>query len=88
MFQGGLGKNPVNFAIMWYLYIIKKSGKFYTGITSNLQNRLRQHGNPQLLYRETFENKFNAAKREKEIKGWSRHKKDQLIAKFSRVSLP
>jgi putative endonuclease len=69
---------------MWYLYIIEKRNKYYTGITSNLQNRLRQHGTPLILYQETFDNKFQAAKREREIKGWSRRKKDQLIANFTR----
>jgi putative endonuclease len=73
---------------MWYLYIIEKRNKYYTGITSNLQNRLRRHGNPPILYQETFDSKFQAAKREKKIKGWSRRKKEELIAKFNRVSLP
>jgi len=64
---------------MWYLYIIEKNGKYYTGITTDLNNRLRQHGNPRLLYTETFSDKFQAAQREKEIKCWSRLKKHALI---------
>jgi putative endonuclease len=88
MVRGDLDENPVNFAIMWFLYIIQKKNRYYTGITSDLQNRLRQHGNPPILYHEALDNKFQAAKREREIKGWSRRKKEELIAKFNRVSLP
>jgi putative endonuclease len=73
---------------MWHLYIIEKRSKYYTGITSNLQKRIHQHGNPTILYRKTFDNKFQAARREKEIKGWSRHKKELLFTEVSGVSLP
>jgi len=69
---------------MWYLYIIEKNSKYYTGITTDLKNRLRQHGNPSLLYKETFSDKHQAAKIEKQIKGFSRAKKGDLIAKFSK----
>jgi len=60
---------------MWHLYIIEKSDKYYTGITTDLKNRLRQHGNPPLLYKEQFPDKYQAATREKVIKGFSRTKK-------------
>jgi len=69
---------------MWHLYIIQKNRKYYTGITTNLNNRLRQHGKPKLLYQETFPDKFQAAQREKQIKGWLKTKKEKLVAKFSR----
>ncbi|MCK4752546.1 MAG: GIY-YIG nuclease family protein [Planctomycetes bacterium] len=69
---------------MWNLYIIQKNGKYYTGITTDLKNRLRQHGNPPLLYKESFSDKHRVAHREKQIKGFSRAKKANLIAKFSR----
>jgi predicted GIY-YIG superfamily endonuclease len=32
-----------------------------------------------LLYHKTFNNIFNAVKREREINGWSRKKKEKLI---------
>jgi putative endonuclease len=73
---------------MWYLYIIGKRDKHYTGITSDLENRLRQHGNPQLLYCEQHKNRHEAGQREKQIKGWSRKKKERLVAQFKKVSLP
>ena len=48
---------------MWCVYIIEKREEFYTGITTNLENRLRRHGNTPLLYKETFQNKHQAALR-------------------------
>jgi len=69
---------------MWYLYIIEKNRKYYTGITTNLHNRLRRHSNPPLLYKQTFPDKLKAAHREREIKGFSREKKEQLIAEARR----
>ena len=64
---------------MWTLYLIRKGEKIYTGITTNLDNRMRQHGMPALLYTETFSDKYAAARREKQIKGWSQEKKLKLI---------
>ena len=64
---------------MWHVYIIEKREKFYTGITTNLKNRLCQHGNPPLLFKENFQNKHQATQREKQIKGWSKAKKQNLI---------
>jgi len=64
---------------MWLLYIIKQREKFYTPITTDLKNRLHQHGNPPLLYKEPFPNKHQAARRERQIKGWSKEKKQDLI---------
>jgi len=69
---------------MWHLYIIEKYGKYYTGITTDLKNRLHQHGNPPLLYKEQFADKYQAAEREKQIKGYSRAKKQNLTAISSR----
>lgn len=65
----------------WYLYIIEKKGKLYVGITTDMKNRLRQHGSPKLLYKEGPFEKQTAAKRERQIKKWTRDKKLQLISK-------
>ena len=62
----------------WYVYICDRQGQLYTGITSNLPNRMRQH-KAILLYSETYPDKYQAAKREKVIKGWRRNKKLDLI---------
>ena len=67
---------------MWYVHIIKKKQKFYTGITTALENRLHQHANPPLIYKETFPDKNQAAKRERQIKAFSKAKKQELIARY------
>ena len=65
----------------------------YTGVTNNLSQRLTEHwmnrGNPKsfagkyycynLIYFEEFPYVYNAIAREKEIKGWRRQKKLDLI---------
>jgi predicted GIY-YIG superfamily endonuclease len=67
-------------------------GMYYTGITWNLKNRLIEHNKHikspiqpnrlpvTLVYWEEKSDKIEAAKREKEIKGWSRLKKGTLIS--------
>jgi putative endonuclease len=69
---------------MWHIYICDRNGKLYTGITTDLGKRMRQH-DARLLYSETYPDRFQAAKRERQIKGWRRDKKMALIGK---VSLP
>lgn len=76
---------------MWTVYLLLCDQKIiYTGITNNLEHRLRQHrtGNStftrqfsdlELIYREDYSTETEATKREKEIKGWSRKKKLLLI---------
>ena len=68
---------------MWYLYLCDRNGQLYTGITTDLDHRMKRHG-AQLLYSESFPNKYVAAKREREIKGWRREKKLTLINNSSR----
>jgi len=77
------------------VYIIRCGDNYlYTGLTSNLTKRIRQHklglskptknrGMVKLVYRETLDSKYKAAKREKEIKGWGRKKKERLITACS-----
>jgi len=67
----------------WYVYIIEKSGKLYVGITTDLENRMRQHEQRTPLYQEGRMSKRDALKRERTIKGWSRKKKLDLIRKPS-----
>jgi putative endonuclease len=69
---------------MWYVYICDKGGLLYTGITTDIDHRMKQH-KAVLLYSETQPDKLSASKREKQIKGWRREKKTALINK---VSLP
>ncbi|MBS3917624.1 MAG: GIY-YIG nuclease family protein [Deltaproteobacteria bacterium] len=63
---------------MWYVYICDRAGQLYTGITSNLEHRMKQH-RAKLLYSETYSDKYSAAQRERQIKGWSRSKKLELL---------
>lgn len=67
----------------------------YTGITSNLVQRIFEHKNElidgfsktyhvhDLLFFEVFDNPNDAIEREKQIKSWSREKKDELIIEFN-----
>ena len=64
----------------------------YTGITNSLQKRVWQHKNhavpgftaryncDRLVHFETYDEVVQAIAREKQIKGWSRAKKDALVA--------
>jgi predicted GIY-YIG superfamily endonuclease len=67
----------------WWVYIVEKKTGLYVGITTDLENRMRQHGQPAPLYYEGPILKTNALKRERTLKGWSRKKKLELIAKTS-----
>lgn len=77
---------------MWFLYILKcLDNSFYTGITNNLERRLKEHNSKKggsytriripakLVYKEEYQNKSEALKRELQIKGWTREKKLALI---------
>lgn len=79
----------------YYIYIVtnKKRTKVYVGVTNNLTRRLSEHEANQgklgtyagqyycynLVYYEHFKYIDKAIKREKQIKKWSRKKKDFLI---------
>ena len=63
---------------LWYVYICDRGGQLYTGITTDLEHRMKQH-KASLLYSESFEEKYSAARRERIIKGWSHEKKMALI---------
>ena len=79
----------------YYLYIAECSDKsYYTGITNDLANRQEQHnsgGNKKcytynkrtikIVYSEEYTNVWDTIGREKQIKGWSRAKKQALINK-------
>jgi putative endonuclease len=67
----------------WFVYIVEKRGKLYVGITTDLDNRMRQHRQAAPLYHEGPMLKAIALKRERTLKGWRREKKLALIAKAS-----
>ena len=75
-----------------YVYIILcKGGSFYTGITKNLDSRMRLHAKGKgarytrihrpnkIVYVETLESRADAMKREKAIKKMTHRQKTKLI---------
>ncbi|MEK7182934.1 MAG: GIY-YIG nuclease family protein [Patescibacteria group bacterium] len=77
-----------------YLYIVRCiDNSLYTGVTWNIAQRINQHNGGfrgakslrgkvpvKLAYSEVYNTKGEALKREKEIKGWRKDKKENLIA--------
>ena len=80
----------------WHVYILKCSdNSLYTGITTDIKRRLKEHNEGkgsksvlgkrpvEVVYTESSDNQTEAAKREREIKSWSRNKKIDLVEGFS-----
>ena len=64
--------------------------KYYVGFTDNLKRRIKEHKEKEsqftrkfsdlsLVYYEEFNNRNVAVDREKQLKGWSKAKKEALI---------
>ena len=77
---------------MYFVYLIGcKDGTIYTGITTDIQRRFKEHSLgkggaytrskkvKKVLYTEEYKDRSSALKRESEIKGWHREKKLNLI---------
>jgi putative endonuclease len=77
---------------MFYLYILRNiHNRLYVGQTNNLERRLKDHqtnhgakfikdyGDFELVYTEPFDSRAKAMRREKQLKGWTRAKKEALI---------
>jgi putative endonuclease len=76
-----------------YILASKRNGTLYTGVTSNLVNRVYEHKNGladgftkkygvhHLVYFELHEDMLAAISREKQIKKWNRAWKRELIEK-------
>ncbi len=77
---------------MYYLYILRTlNHSLYVGVTSDLDRRILRHRSgdgaeftrrnkvESLVYIEEFETYFEVRRREKQIKGWTRIKKENLI---------
>ena len=67
----------------WWVYIVEKKTGLYVGITTDLENRMRQHGRSIPLYYEGPIPKADALRRERTLKGWSKKKKLALIERQS-----
>ena len=82
---------------MFYVYILtnKRGNVLYTGVTNDLSRRIYEHKHGsidgftkkynvnKLVYFETCEYAVDAIAREKQVKGWSRKNKDELITAFN-----
>lgn len=77
---------------MWYVYILEcEDGSFYTGITSNLERRLKEHRQGKggfytrsfkaldIVHQEEYPTRQEALRREAQIKSWTRKRKLALI---------
>ena len=74
-----------------YMITNKKKSVLYTGFTTDMSGRLQKHveeyykgfaskyGCKYLMYYEEFNSVLDAITREKELKGWSRARKESLI---------
>jgi len=79
--------------MQYYVYILANWNNkvVYTGVTNDLERRLYEHRHGladsftkkynvhKLIYFEAVEDVYSAISREKQIKGWARAKKNQLI---------
>lgn len=78
----------------WFVYIARaRTGRYYTGISPSPQRRILDHNNDRgaklahdqgpfkLVYTSPpFTNQKDARKRESQIKGWAKVKKEKLIS--------
>jgi len=75
----------------YYVYLLRsvKDGRFYTGYTANLRNRLAQHNEGrvrstkvrrpfELVYWESFRTRSEAMRRERQLKPLGRAEKEKL----------
>jgi len=78
-----------------YMMTNKSRVVLYTGMTNNLERRIWEHVNhtiksftsryrvDRLVYYEAYRRAIDAITREKEIKGWRREKKNDLVASIN-----
>ena len=81
-------------AKIYFVYMVtnKNNRVLYTGVTGNIKRRLFEHKEKmipgftslynanKLVYYEVFNDINQAIKREKQIKGWRREKKNKLVS--------
>jgi putative endonuclease len=78
----------------YFVYILRTSSNtLYIGQTNNLEKRLKEHKNKSsksakyiryfygfnLVYSESYSTRKEAMQREKQLKGWTRAKKEALV---------
>lgn len=79
-----------------YILASKRNGTLYIGVTSDLIQRIWQHKNDvvesfskkygvhRLVYYELYEDMYTAITGEKQLKGWKRAWKIELIEKYNK----
>jgi len=80
---------------MWFAYLLRcRDGTLYAGVTTNLRRRLAEHragqgsryvrsrGADKIVYHERCVSRAAALRRERQLKGWSRQKKLDLMERF------
>src|SRR6266568_2539974 len=81
----------------YFVYMLTNRSRvvLYTGVTNSLERRLWFHENTpknsfvkryyvnRLVYYEAFDRAHDAISREKEIKGWRRERKNDLVRKLN-----
>jgi putative endonuclease len=76
----------------WIYILVSSSGNaMYIGVTNDLERRIWEHRNGQgsefarkyratrLVYAEEYDNPNDAIAREKQLKGWRRDRKNELV---------
>ncbi len=81
--------------MLYTVYILRFfDNTLYIGQTNNLEQRIKDHlnkkdraskfskdhGDFKLVYQESYNSRLESMRREKQIKGWTRAKKEALIA--------
>ena len=79
----------------WFVYILRCSDdSYYVGVASDVPHRVQQHNTGEavaytkerrpveLVYTEKCDSYLSARRREKQLKGWNRQKKEWLIRGF------
>lgn len=81
---------------MWHVYVLKSKldGNKYVGMTNNLRRRLAMHNSGkvfatsgrqpfEMIYIESYLNKFDAAAREKFLKsGWGKNYLQRVLSNY------
>ena len=92
---------PEGLQLSYYVYILRcKDGSYYTGYTKDAEKRFEMHKNGRgarytrmhepetLVYKEQFESRSEAMRRERKIKTLNHNRKQQLINKKKQFQRP
>ena len=81
----------------WLCYILRcRDSSLYVGITNDVEKRVQKHNGGlgpeftkrrrpvELIWSQEFPDRHTAREKEVELKGWSRKKKLELVARFEK----